>query len=159
MKSSILLFCFGFNFLNCLPIADDIATSNDFQTQFVKKINEARSKGCRCGNTYMPPVDPIKWNDQLAQAAQRHANDMHKNDHFDHTGSDGSTIKDRIEGAGYKWRAIAENIAWGYTDVDAVVAGWLKSPGHCKNIMNGAYTEMGAAQAEEFWTQTFGRPR
>ena len=30
--------------------------------------------------------------------------------------------------AGYAWRAVAENIAWGYSDVTAVVQGWKDSP-------------------------------
>jgi hypothetical protein len=46
------------------------------------------------------------------------------------------------------------------------VAGWIKSPGHCANLMNPAFTEMGAAFAvnnrSEFGVysaQAFGTPR
>ena len=46
--------------------------------------------------------------------------------------------------------------------------GWLDSPGHCANIMNPAFTEMGAAyrgrsardeNRTAYWTQEFARPR
>jgi len=46
------------------------------------------------------------------------------------------------------------------------MAGWLASPGHCSNIMNPDFSEMGAAYAIEensaavsYWTQAFGTPR
>ena len=46
------------------------------------------------------------------------------------------------------------------------MAGWLASPGHCSNIMNPDFTEMGAAYAIDkssaagsYWTQVFGTPR
>jgi uncharacterized protein YkwD len=47
------------------------------------------------------------------------------------------------------------------------VAGWLSSPGHCANLMNPRYTEMGAAyglnsarkSTYPYWTQVFGAPR
>jgi uncharacterized protein YkwD len=49
---------------------------------------------------------------------------------------------------------------------DAAVQGWIKSPGHCANIMSPAYTEMGAAfvvNAQSsmgiYWAQVFGAAR
>ena len=45
------------------------------------------------------------------------------------------------------------------------VAGWIKNPGHCANLMNPAFTEMGVAFAVDprsemgvYWTQAFGTP-
>jgi hypothetical protein len=40
---------------------------------------------------------------------------------------------------------VAENIAIGAETAEIVVDGWLKSPGHCVNIMSPDYTEMGIA--------------
>ncbi|HVL75822.1 MAG TPA: CAP domain-containing protein, partial [Noviherbaspirillum sp.] len=66
----------------------------------------------------------------------------------------------------YRWRRIGENVGSGQGDAARAVSGWLRSPGHCSNIMNPAYTEMGAAYALNrdgealiYWTQVFGRPR
>jgi len=46
-----------------------------------------------------------------------------------------------------------------------VLEGWLASPGHCANLMNPAYTELGAAYAVDpqsdaaiYWTAMFGAP-
>ena len=36
---------------------------------------------------------------------------------------------------------------------------WLKSAGHCENIMNANYTQLGAAGVNNYWTQVFARPR
>ena len=58
-----------------------------------------------------------------------------------------------------------ENIAAGYPDEGSVMTAWLDSPGHCSNIMDSAFTEMGAGFGENpgstfgiYWTQNFGRP-
>jgi len=46
-----------------------------------------------------------------------------------------------------------------------VVAGWLASPGHCANLMNPAFSELGAGYAVDpksdagiYWTALFGAP-
>jgi uncharacterized protein YkwD len=38
-----------------------------------------------------------------------------------------------------------ENIAAGQMTPEEAVAGWLRSPGHCANLMNGGYSEMAVA--------------
>jgi hypothetical protein len=34
--------------------------------------------------------------------------------------------------------------------------GWFKSPGHCKNLMNPAFKEIGIALYNTYWVQDFG---
>ena len=141
-----------------LPADPAIAEgSPGFESQMLAEVNALRRQGCRCGSRQMPPVPPLSWNNQLAQAARRHANDMHNNDFFDHRGSDGSSMSGRVSAAGYAWRSVAENIAWGYPDVSSVVQGWKDSAGHCENMMSGDYAEMGAAKAGVYWVQDLGR--
>lgn len=67
--------------------------------------------------------------------------------------------------AGYSGGLIGENIAAGQDGVDKVVDGWLASPGHCANLMNPGYRELGAAYATDpksdagiYWTAMFGSP-
>jgi uncharacterized protein YkwD len=129
-------------------------------------VNEARSQVRKCGTTAYGPAPALKLSALLDDAAQIHATDMATHDFFAHEGSDGSRPSDRITRVGYKWHAVAENIAAGYREIDPVVQGWLTSPGHCANIMNPAYTQMGIAFALNpksesgiYWSQTFGRPR
>lgn len=119
-------------------------------------INNTRKAGCTCGTTVMPPVAAISWNDQLAKAAYDHSVDMKSNNYFSHTGLNGSTAGQRITAAGYTWAAYGENIANGYTSEQAVVDGWLGSEGHCKNIMNAGFKDMGVGREGNYWTQAFG---
>ena len=128
-------------------------------------VNAARSKPRKCGRTSFQPVPPLKLSAMLNRAALIHSQDMAKKDFFEHKGSDGSMVGDRASRVDYRWRAVAENIAVGAETAEIVVDGWLKSPGHCVNIMSPDYTEMGIAYVTEpksepgiYWTQVFGRP-
>jgi uncharacterized protein YkwD len=119
-------------------------------------VNNVRKSGCNCGSTIMPPVAPVTWNDLLSKAAYDHSLDMQSKNYFDHTGLNGSNPGTRISAAGYSWRAYGENIAKGYPSETEVVNGWINSEGHCKNIMNANFKEMGAGRAGAYWTQEFG---
>jgi uncharacterized protein YkwD len=119
-------------------------------------VNEARAKGCQCGDTWYPAAKPLSWNDLLEAAALRHARDMNQNKFFSHTGKDGSDAGGRITETGYRWTFYGENIAFGHRTEEEVVRGWISSPGHCKNLMNPNYKEMGIARSGNYWTQDFG---
>lgn len=127
-------------------------------------VNQARASSRLCGSTQYPAAAPLAWNMKLFAAAERHSNDMAYNNFFSHTGSDGSTFAQRLTAAGYAYRAAAENIAAGQRTVAAVVQGWLQSPGHCANIMNGNLSEVAVAcvssnaQYGTYWTMELGRP-
>ncbi len=135
------------------------ATLTPFATEMLTAVNVLRAKGCNCGTQVMPPVPALKWNSLLEAASVRHARDMATTKKFSHTGSDGSTMQTRINATGYRWSTIGENIAWGYTSVTSVMAGWTKSAGHCKNMMSANFTEIGAARNANYWVQDFGKPR
>lgn len=125
----------------------------------LKLVNEKRASGCNCGNKYMPAVAPLKWNDSIAIASAKHSRDMNRRNFFSHTSSNGNSLKDRFNAVGYKWMLIGENIAFGQKDEYAVMESWLKSPGHCMNLMNADFKEMGAARDGKYWTQDFGKKR
>lgn len=136
------------------------------ELQMVTLVNEARATGYTCGQYgYFPPAPPLGPQDLLAAAAQAHSDDMVANDFFSHTGSDGSEPWDRMSEQGYRWSRAGENIAAGYSDAAAATRGLLDSPGHCQNIMNPAFTEIGVGVATGdsdygiYWTQKFGTPR
>jgi uncharacterized protein YkwD len=130
-------------------------------------VNAARASGHSCGDRHFPPAPPLSWNPALGQAALGHSRDMAARRYFSHQAKDGSQAAERAQRAGYRWQRVGENIAFGQNTPEEAVAGWLDSPGHCANIMNANFTEMGAAYgiaAEQragiiYWTQVFGRPR
>lgn len=134
-------------------------SSNALRTEMIQQINSIRSRGCRCGDRLFPPAPPLRWDERLERAARRHVTDMSANDHFDHTGTDGSTTAQRVREAGYEYRSIGENIAFGHPNLQSVIDNWLTSTGHCKNLMNPAYVEMGAAAKDGYWVQTLGLGR
>lgn len=125
--------------------------------------NEARSKQQDCGvHGIESPVGPLQLNERLSIAAQAHADDMAQNNFMAHEGSDGSDPSTRADRAGYQG-LVGENVARGYETPQAVVAGWIDSDGHCTNMMNGGYEELGVGYAvsnsgEKFWVQLFGTP-
>jgi uncharacterized protein YkwD len=125
----------------------------------LKLVNDTRTAGCTCGTTVMPPVAPLTWNDILASSALAHSEDMNATGQFSHNSSDGTSFSARITAAGYIWSTVGENIAWGQTTEQQVFTAWIQSEGHCKNIMNGAFKEFGAARAGTYWTQDFGTKR
>ena len=129
-------------------------------------INQARSTPRDCGNRSFNAARPVRWNELLAKASQQHAQDMAQYNYFSHSGRDGTRSAQRVERVGYRYRVTGENIAAGQASPEDAVAGWIKSPTHCANLMNPAFTEMGVAFAVDpqskmgvYWTQVFGVPR
>lgn len=133
----------------------------------LKAVNAARAQARSCGGQKFAPAPALAWNDMLGQAALAHSADMVGMKKLSHQGSNGSVVAERAVQAGYRWRAIAENIASGYATPQEAVDSWLSSPGHCANIMNASVTEMGAAYrintarrpGTVYWTQVFGLPK
>ena len=123
----------------------------------LKLVNDLRSKGCNCGNTYMPPVGKLEWNDEIERAATSHSVDMNENNYFSHTSLDGSTFADRISGTAYEGSPGGENIAFGYTTEENVFNGWKNSEGHCKNMMNANFTDIAVGRSGNYWTMNFGQ--
>ncbi len=104
----------------------------------------------------------LKLSEKLSQAALAHAKDMAEHQTLDHTGSDKSTVADRVKRVKYPYILVGENIAEGQKTVEAVMTTWMESPTHRENIM-GDFTEMGAARAKDevgvsYWCVAFGMP-
>ncbi len=135
---------------------DNSIAYNVNKAAILQLVNDVRQKGCTCGTTVMPPVAAVIWNDQLAKAGYDHSVDMNTHDYFSHTGLDGSSPGQRIIAAGYHWTSYGENIAEGYSTEQIVMNAWLGSEGHCKNIMNGGYKDLGVGRDGNYWTQDFG---
>jgi uncharacterized protein YkwD len=129
-------------------------------------VNEAREQGHRCGNRSWPRANPVRLSATLSEIARQHALDMARHHYFDHQDLSGRSPADRVKAAGYRERRIAENIAYGTLSIEDVIAGWLNSPGHCENIMDRRFKEMGIAFAqgteehrELYWVQLFADPK
>lgn len=141
-------------------------SSNIDAASALEQLNAARAVARTCGTTLMPAVPPLRWNAALEQAAVGHSEWMQANDTFSHTGADGSTVGTRVTAAGYAWKMVGENIAAGQPDVTSVIAAWLASEGHCRNIMHPDFVDVALAMKpgtssntyRTWWTLHFGRP-
>ncbi len=129
------------------------------------QVNAARAKPRMCGKQPFPSARPLSWNTILETAAQGHSQSMASENYFTHRGFDNDSPADRARAAGYGGRQIGENIAAGQSTVSKAMASWLASPGHCANLMNPMFTEVGAAYATAtnadygvYWTMLFGAP-
>ncbi|MDO9329699.1 MAG: CAP domain-containing protein [Pseudomonas sp.] len=142
-------------------VGDSRATSKGLLAQ----VNAARAKSRMCGRQRYPAARPLSWNPALGAAAQGHSKAMAYGNYFAHRDPDGDGPADRARAAGYRGRQIGENIAAGQSSPGKAMAGWLASPGHCANLMNPMFTQVGAAYAADarsdegvYWTMMFGAP-
>ena len=114
---------------------------------------------------------PLKANPLLAQVAADHSQAMADGDFFDHTNPvSGTEPRDRAGDAGYPGSKVGENIAQGTDTPEAVVEGWMNSPGHRANILDPDFREIGVGYVydtedailcgdlpcQHYWTQVFG---
>ena len=143
------------------PAPEPAPTLDPLSQRVLDLTNAARARGHTCGAQAYAPTTPLRANARLQAAAQAHAADMATRNYFNHVAPDGRAPAARISASGYEWRAIAENIAAGQATPEEVVAGWLASEGHCRNLMSSAYTELGiglatSRAAKRYWVQDFG---
>jgi uncharacterized protein YkwD len=135
-------------------------------TRVLQLVNEVRARGTRCGERSFGSAPPMTLSGTLADVALGHAADMAQHDYFEHEDRTGHSPADRVRAVGYREKLVGENIAYGPKSADEVVQGWLNSPGHCENIMDSRFAEMGVAYAAGqsskrglYWVQLLAAPR
>jgi Cysteine-rich secretory protein family len=115
-----------------------VNAQDDAGSQTLRRINQARADA---------NLPALSRNAQLDAAAQGHADDLLRHGaQLGHSGSDGSTIAQRIARAGYNAAAEGENWA-SYRSLDLVVNFWLTDPPHRYNILNANFREIGIGVA------------
>lgn len=139
------------------------------EEEVLTEVNRVRASGARCADTDFGPAPPMKMDPALRCSSRLFSKDMAVRGFFDHTSPDGTEPKDRIAAAKYTGTyPIGENIAVGYSSAAEVMHGWMNSPGHCRNIMNPQFLELGvgyyyhdpdAQRYKHYWTQNFGGGR
>jgi uncharacterized protein YkwD len=149
------------------PVNTPTALSAELQTLLVL-VNEVRGQGYDCGTAgTFAAAEPLSLDASLSLAAQKHSLDleatgMTTNMHVTPQGAvnytAGMKFTQRIEAENYKWALAGENVAYNFATSQAVLKAWLESPGHCKNIMNPKFSEIGLGKAGAYWTQVFASP-
>ena len=114
-------------------------------------------------------LQPYNLQSQLQAAARAHSTDMACNNFLSHTGSDGSSVRDRIARQGYSWSWAGENIyATGNTSSSAPQQAfdwWMNSAPHRANLLSPNYIDIGLGymyRADSsyggYFTAVFARP-
>lgn len=138
----------------------DTNTSNDEtadgqaseQAQAVLKIvNEERAK---------QGLKALVLDKQLNNVAQLKAEDMKKNNYFDHNSPTLGSPFDLMRSQGVSYRTAGENIAAGQKTPEQVMESWMNSSGHRANILNKNYTQLGVGfcaggSYDTYWVQEF----
>ena len=135
-------------------------------TRALLLVNDVRARGAHCGERSLAPAPPVTLSWTLVDVASGHATDMADHDYFEHEDLAGHSPADRVRSVGYREKLVGENIAYGPKSVEEVVRGWLDSPGHCENIMDPRFAEMGLGFAVGhvskrglYWVQLLAAPR
>lgn len=110
------------------------------------QVNKARmSEG-------IPPVD---YSEELEDVAYVHTLDMIKNHFFGHTGSDKSTLRERVAESGFEASVVGENLGKNLFSVQDAVAYWMSQTDGFEQILNPDFTHIGAFEKSGKWTQVF----
>ena len=148
----------------CSGVADWNSAHTQLENEILEIVNQRRAEGANCGSAgSFGPAGPLTMNPALRCAARVHSKDMVDRNFFDHTNPSGESPFQRMAEAGYNYSTAGENIAAGNSTAAATMDQWMNSDGHCGNIMNPAFTELGVGyypggQYGHMWTQVFGTP-
>ncbi len=147
----------------CHSVADWSPQWAQLELDVLTIVNQVRSQGANCGSKgNFGPAGPLTMNTALRCAARKHSQDMGERDYFSHNSPEGQTPWERMGLAGYGgYSAAGENIAAGSPDAAGTMNQWMNSDGHCANVMNPAFKEIGVGystggQWGHLWTQKFG---
>lgn len=100
-------------------------------------------------------LDPLVWNEELANVAYKHSKDMFQNSYFDHESPEFGDLSDRLNINEIDFQLAAENIAADYVDGPAAVEGWLNSEGHRNSLLGKEFNELGVGVFQKYYTQNF----
>ena len=93
----------------------------------------------------------VKKSEILTLVAQKHADDMAKNNYFSHIGQNGSSPHQRVTEENYVACYSAENIAKGQKTPTAVMDAWMNSKGHRANNLSTRAKEYGIGKSGRVW--------
>jgi uncharacterized protein YkwD len=120
-----------------------VGGSNGYELAVLEEVNKFRAQN---------GLPPVRLNQTLNQAAQKHSDYQAVNRRMSHDGSGGSQVSDRVSAAGYRWRSVNENVAWNQQTPQEVVQAWINSPGHRANLLSASVKEIGVGENNKYWT-------
>lgn len=119
------------------PASCNYSTSSSYATEIANLINNARAQN---------GLAPLAVNAQLTAAAQAHSIDMACHGFIGHTGSDASSVNQRVAAAGYSASRSSE-IIYGSGYPQTAFDWWMNDQIHRNEILSPNATEMGVGYA------------
>lgn len=121
---------------------------SDLEKEVIYWVNIERAK---------EGLNALQGSDSLASVARLKSIDITVNNYFDHQSPTYGSPFDMMRQFGISYRAAGENLAQGYPTPKEVVAAWMDSPGHRRNIMYPTFTTIGVGYdaTKHTWTQMF----
>ncbi len=160
-KSVLIIFTlwiFVFNLVTSFLITNhQVLADNLTADRIIELTNIERSRR---------ELQTLNSNAALTSAAYAKANNMFKEQYWDHFGPNGETPWQFIKASGYEYAYAGENLGKGFTTSDALHQAWMASVTHRDNIINEYYTDIGIAIVRGnlenknvvLVVQMFGRP-
>lgn len=150
-----LIFAAAWLWLSLPPVLAD-ARASDLGTMH-HLINQARARGANCGGRWYAPAPPLRLHGGLSSAANRWARYMLRTGKFAHTHGGSTFVKRIIAVCGRTF--MGENLS-GNRSASGAVRSLLRSPVHCRNIMNPKFRLIGLGKARggrygAYWVQKF----
>ncbi|MBI3767853.1 MAG: CAP domain-containing protein [Deltaproteobacteria bacterium] len=132
------------------PPSPDAPSTRDCPTSAIRSVVAGVNAARRRARLRVLVADP-----RLARAAYARAKTMAARNRLSHSGWE-SVVRgdDAVDGS------IGENVAYNYPTAEAVMRGWLASPGHRANILHASFHRIGVgcivdASGTRWWTQDF----
>jgi uncharacterized protein YkwD len=128
-----------------VPVPPSGSASDVYEADVLRATNAERTSRSLVGLTAQVRVDSYAESQSARMAAESRM--FHQN------------LSPVLNGC--QLRAVAENVAYGYSDGTAVTAGWMGSTGHRENLLNARYRLLGVgatqdAQGRWYVAQVFG---
>lgn len=127
----------------------DSKNNSSFANQVLQLVNAERSKA---------GLSKLTMDTTLSAAAQKRAVETETS--FSHTRPNGTKFSTVLAEYGISYRTSGENLAYGQRSPEEVVNGWMNSPGHRANILNGNFNKIGigvhqSSNGTIYWSQLF----
>lgn len=141
-------------FLEDLHVPDDLG---EWEARLLASVNRIRVEH---------GLSPQFASSDLSRIARLHSEDMARRDFFAHVSPEGHDLSHRVMGFNLEYLHLAENIGRnrGQEDpVEVAIDGWMNSPAHRKNILDGDLSQCGIGIAMDergmfYFTQIFLQP-
>ncbi len=126
-----------------------LAPADPMIQEFVRLVNaKRRSIGCA----------ELKWDSQVAAIALDHSEDMVSRHFFSHTNPDKKGPAERLQASNLGFSLAAENLVRRAKTAQEAFDAWLRSPGHCRNMLDSRFARHGVGRVGDRWTHVLIRP-